>query len=85
MYPLKLAVKYDMIKTKGSVEEKFALLKRIGFDGLEMNSPDTVDREEVVRARDKTGVVIHGVVDSIHWNKRLSDPDPAVHPRVWRG
>jgi hexulose-6-phosphate isomerase len=78
MYPVKLAVKYDMIRIKGSVEDKFALIKRLGYDGLEMNSPDRVDRDEVVRARDKTGVVIHGVVDSIHWQKRLSDPDPAV-------
>jgi L-ribulose-5-phosphate 3-epimerase len=85
LYPLKLAVKYDMIKTNGSVEEKFALLKRIGFDGVEMNSPDKVDREEAVRARDKTGVVIHGVVDSIHWNKRLSDPDPAVRAEGLEG
>jgi L-ribulose-5-phosphate 3-epimerase len=78
LYPVKLALKYDMIRTKGSVEEKFALIKRLGFEGVEMNSPDKVDRDEVVRAREKTGVVIHGVVDSIHWQKRLSDPDPAV-------
>jgi hexulose-6-phosphate isomerase len=78
MYPLKLAVKYDMIRAGNTPEEKFALIKRLGYDGLEMNSPDKVDRDEVVRARDKTGVVIHGVVDSIHWQKRLSDPDPAV-------
>ncbi len=85
MYPVKLAVKYDMIKGPGSVEDKFALIKRIGFDGLEMNSPDKVDRDEVVRARDKTGVVIHGVVDSIHWQKRLSDPDPAVRAEGLEG
>jgi hexulose-6-phosphate isomerase len=78
MYPVKLAVKYDMIRLKGSIEEKFALIKRLGYDGLEMNSPDDVDRDEVVRARDKSGVVIHGVVDSIHWQKRLSDPDAKV-------
>ncbi|MEX2140486.1 MAG: sugar phosphate isomerase/epimerase family protein [Pirellulales bacterium] len=78
MYPVKLALKYDMIKTNSSVEERFALIKRLGYQGLEMNSPDEVDRDEVVRARDKTGIVIHGVVDSIHWDKRLSDPDAAV-------
>jgi len=77
MYPLKKAVKFGMIKG-GSIEEKFALIKRLGFAGLEMDSPSDVDREAAVKARDKTGVEIHGVVDSIHWNKRLSDPNPEV-------
>jgi hexulose-6-phosphate isomerase len=85
MYPVKLAVKYDMIRIQGSVEDKFALIKRLGYDGLEMNSPDRIDRDEVVRARDKTGVVIHGVVDSIHWQKRLSDPDAAVRAEGMAG
>jgi hexulose-6-phosphate isomerase len=85
LYPVKLAVKYDMIGIKGSVEEKFALIKRLGYDGLEMNSPDKIDRDEVVRARDKTGVIIHGVVDSIHWQKRLSDPDEAVRAEGMAG
>jgi hexulose-6-phosphate isomerase len=85
MYPVKLAVKYDMIGIKGTVEEKFALIKRLGYDGLEMNSPDEIDRDEVVRARDKTGVIIHGVVDSIHWKKRLSDPNPAVREEGMAG
>lgn len=78
MYPVKLAVKYGMIRAGDSPQEKFALIKRLGFEGVEMDSPSDVDREEVLRARDKTGIVIHGVVDSIHWQKRLSDPDPEV-------
>jgi len=85
LYPVKLAVKYDMIGIKGSVEDKFALIKRLGYDGLEMNSPDEIDRDEVVRARDKTGVVIHGVVDSIHWQKRLSDPKESVRAEGMTG
>jgi L-ribulose-5-phosphate 3-epimerase len=84
-YPVKLAVKYDMIRIKGTVEDKFALIKRLGYDGLEMNSPDEIDRDEVVRARDKTGVIIHGVVDSIHWKKRLSDPNAAVRDEGMAG
>ncbi len=78
MYPLKKAVKFGMIKSDGSIEEKFALIKRLGFQGLEMDSPSKVDREEALKARDKTGVEIHGVVDSIHWNQRLSDPKAEV-------
>src|SRR5688500_13289529 len=75
---LKKAVKYSMIQHKGSVLEKFELAKRCGFLGLEMGSPSSVDVNEANAAQKKTGVVIHGVIDSIHWNQRLSDPDPAV-------
>jgi hexulose-6-phosphate isomerase len=79
---LKKAVKYDMIRIKGSVEDKFNLIKSLGFLGVEVNSPDrSIDQKEMVKARDKTGIVIHGVIDSIHWNVRLSDPDPKVRAR----
>jgi hexulose-6-phosphate isomerase len=78
MYPVKLAVKYGMIRAGKSPQEKFALIKRLGYEGVEMDSPSNVDRDAAVRARDETGIVIHGVVDSIHWQKRLSDPDPTV-------
>ena len=78
MYPVRLAVKYGMIRAGKTPQEKFELIKRLGYQGVEMDSPSDVDRDEAVSARDKTGIVIHGVVDSIHWQKRLSDPDPAV-------
>jgi L-ribulose-5-phosphate 3-epimerase len=78
---LKKAVKFDMIKTPGSIEEKFNLIKSLGFQGVEINSPSDVNREEAVAARDKTGIVIHGVIDSAHWKDRLSDPDEAVRER----
>ncbi len=76
---LKKAVKYGMIKVPGaSIEEKFQLIKRLGFEGVEVDSPSDVDREEAKRAQDVTGIQIHGVIDSVHWHKRLSDPDPKV-------
>ena len=78
IYPVKLAVKYGMIRAGKTPQEKFALIKQLGYEGVEMDSPSDVDRDAAVRARDETGIVIHGVVDSIHWEKRLSDPDPAV-------
>jgi len=49
---------------------------------VELNSPDEkVDRNEARSASEKTGIKIHGVVDSVHWSTRLSDPDPAVRAR----
>jgi hexulose-6-phosphate isomerase len=82
---LKKAVKFSMIQHKGSILDKFELAKRCGFLGVEMDSPSNVDVKQAVAARDKTGVVIHGVIDSIHWNQRLSDPDPAVREKGLQG
>ena len=78
---LRKALKFGMIGIQGSIEEKFKLAKTCGFDGVEMDSPANIDRDEVVRARDASGIVIHGVVDSIHWKDTLSSPDEAVRAR----
>src|SRR5262249_18317835 len=78
---LKKAVKYTMIKIKGPIEEKFELIKSLGFQGVEVDSPSDVNREEAVKARDKTGVAIHGVIDSVHWRDMLSHPDEKVRAR----
>ncbi len=75
---IKKAVKFGMVDEEMSILEKFQLLKSLGFDGVEMDSPSDLDRDEVIAARDETGLPIHGVVDSVHWRKTLSDPDPAV-------
>ena len=75
---LKKAVKFNMVKEGASVEDKFNLVKSLGFQGVEINSPSGVNREEAVAAKKKTGIDIHGVIDSVHWDKRLSDPEPAV-------
>ena len=75
---LKKAVKYGMIQVKGSHQEKLELAKKCGFLGVEIDSPGTADLDQLAKASKEIGVVIHGVIDSVHWDKRLSDPDPAV-------
>lgn len=61
---------------KGTVLEKMRAIKAAGFDGAEMMSHMDVD--EVLRARDATGLVIPSVCGALHWAKPLSDPNPAV-------
>ena len=78
---LKKAVKYAMIKTDGSVAEKLELVKSLGFQGVEIDSPSNLDVNEAARASKETDVEIHGVIDSIHWQTRLSDPDAAVRTK----
>lgn len=75
---IRKALKFDMIDEDLSVLGKFELIKETGFDGVEMSSPNELDNTEVTAARDATGIPIHGVVDSVHWNKPLSDADAGV-------
>ncbi|WP_165226644.1 sugar phosphate isomerase/epimerase family protein [Aquisphaera insulae] len=67
--------------TKGPVLPTFQLLKEAGFDGVELISPNQLDMKEVLAARDKTGLIIHGVSGGRHWQDPLSDPDPLVVER----
>jgi hexulose-6-phosphate isomerase len=67
--------------TKGNVLPTFRELKAAGFEGVELISPNELDTAEVIAARDETGIVIHGVSGSRHWQDTLADPDPAVVER----
>ncbi len=74
----KKAVKLGMVQGDMSILKKFQLLKELGFDGVEMDSPNGYDSAEVIAARDASGLTIHGVVDSVHWQKTLSHQDLEV-------
>ena len=74
----KKSLKFGMIKEDISLLEKFQLIKDLGFDGVELDSPHDLDEQEILEAKDKTGIEIPGLVNSLHWKKPLSDPDPAV-------
>jgi hexulose-6-phosphate isomerase len=80
---LKKAVKYGMIGIKGSIQDKFELIKKIGFLGVEIDSPSGLDLDEANAAQKATGIKIHGVIDSVHWaeDHRLSSPDEAARAR----
>jgi hexulose-6-phosphate isomerase len=66
---------------EGSPVGAFQLLKEAGFEGVELISPNRLDRREVLETRDRYGLIIHGVSGSRHWQDTLSDPDPAVVER----
>jgi sugar phosphate isomerase/epimerase len=74
---MKKALMFGMVKTEGTLLDKFRMLKEVGYDGVELDSPG-FDVKEALKARDETGLQICGVVDSVHWKQTLSDPDPAV-------
>ena len=78
------SVKFGMIGVKGSYEDKFKALKDLGYDGIECDSPSGHPVPAVRDAAAKVGLPIHGVVDSTHWNIRLSDPKPEVREKGLR-
>jgi hexulose-6-phosphate isomerase len=73
---IRKAIMWGTVGVKGSVLEKMKAVKEAGFEGVEMNSH--MDQEEVLRARDATGLIIPSVCGSLHWKKPLTDPDPKV-------
>ena len=79
------SIKFGMFNERLPIAEKFRLLKEMGFDGVELNSPGGVDKKEALAASRETGLPLHGVVDSIHWNTRLSSPDPEVRKKGLEG
>ena len=79
--PLKKAVKFGMIGAGKTVQEKFELIKKLGFRGVEIDSPSGLNLDEANAAQKATGIKIHGVVDSVHWSDTLSSPDEKVRAK----
>ena len=72
------SLKFGMIGEGETLADKFRVAKDAGFDGVEMDSPNPFDADEVVAARDEVGILIPGVVDSAHWSKPFNHPDESV-------
>jgi L-ribulose-5-phosphate 3-epimerase len=77
----KKAVKINMVKPGETLLEKFKLLKELGFDGIELDAPSKYPAEEAKKCIAETGLQVPGVVDSVHWNQRLSDPSEEVRAK----
>ena len=73
---IKKGIMWGSIGVGKTIAEKFQAAKAAGFDGVEVNSH--LDRNEVLKARDATGLGIPSVCDSQHWKLLLSSPDPKV-------
>ena len=75
---MKKGLGIDMIKENLSLTDKFKLIKDLGFDGVELNSPLDINLSDVLFAKEKAGIQIPSVVNKDHWSKPLSDPDPEI-------
>ncbi len=66
------AVKSGMVRAEGDWTAKFKLLKELGYDGVDVSQ--RIPREEVLKAKEETGLVVHGTVGYDHWRVPLSHP-----------
>ncbi|HEV7867676.1 MAG TPA: sugar phosphate isomerase/epimerase family protein [Chthoniobacteraceae bacterium] len=82
---LKKAINLAMCKDGASTLEKFQIIKAAGFDGVELNRPDAVPLDEVLRAKEASGLEIAGVTCTTHWGKPLSHQDPKEREQGFNG
>jgi len=73
---IRKGIMWSSIGVGETIKEKFMAAKQAGFDGIEPMSH--LNREEVLAARDKTGLKIPSVCGALHGRYPLSDPDPLV-------
>ena len=69
-----------------SLEAKFRLAKDAGFHGVEIGTlTNDEDRRRYKEIADSLGMEIHSIMNSKHWAKPLSDPDPKVREESAQG
>ena len=73
---LKRGIMWGSIGVGKTIMEKFQAAKDAGFEGVEVMSH--LNREEVLNAREATGLIIPSVCGEFHWKYPVSDPDPKV-------
>ena len=79
---LKKAVGLGMVGEGATVLEKFQLVADLGFEGVEVDRPDrALPLAELKQAQEKTGIRVHGVVDSVHWSLPLNSRDAGVRKK----
>jgi L-ribulose-5-phosphate 3-epimerase len=73
---MKKGIMWGSVAMGQTIMDKFKAAKEAGFDGIEVMSH--LNRDEVLKAREATGLAIPSVCDAMHWKWTLSDPDPAI-------
>ena len=64
--------------TKEEIRTRLTEFKSLGYHGMESVSPGIADTRAVREVSEELEFPIHGVVDMVHWHKRLSSPDANV-------
>src|SRR5262245_16802692 len=77
--PIRKAVLLSMLPKELAFRERFQLARDVGFEGIEIGTvSDPKEADELKDASQKTGLVVHSVMNAEHWRSPLSSADPAV-------
>ncbi len=77
----KKSVMYAMLPENLSLDEKYQLAKRVGFEGVEIHPiHDEQEASKQRTAAEKAGIPIQSIIYG-GWESPLSDPNPAVVAR----
>jgi hexulose-6-phosphate isomerase len=76
---MKKGICYGSLPGSWSDEEKFRLVQRAGYDGIEINTlEDPAERPRMAVLAHDLGLELHGVMASGHWKNPLSSADEAT-------
>ncbi|MEJ7604689.1 MAG: sugar phosphate isomerase/epimerase family protein [Bryobacteraceae bacterium] len=77
--PIKKAVLFGMLPQDMPIQDKFQMSRDVGFVEIECHTEEDPKRaDEIKAASEKTGLRVHSVMNSAHWQYPLSSADPAV-------
>jgi L-ribulose-5-phosphate 3-epimerase len=76
---IRKGIMWGTIGVGETIAEKFDAVKQAGFDGVEPMSH--MDRDEVLAARNRTGLKIPSVCGALHWQYPLSHPDASIRQK----
>jgi hexulose-6-phosphate isomerase len=76
----------SMLPKQLSYADRFAMARDAGFEAIEMQTiTSDPEANDIKEASQKTGLRIHSVMNSEHWNSPLSSADPEVVSRSVKG
>jgi hexulose-6-phosphate isomerase len=77
--PIRKAVLLSMLPKELPYLERFQLARKVGFEGIEIGTiGDPKEADAIKDASEKSGLLIHSVMNAEHWRSPLSSADPAV-------
>ena len=84
---MKKAIYFGSLPAKLSLQERFALAKQAGLDGVEIPSTFETQQEveELAATAAAEGIAIHSVMASTHWQFPLSSTDEEVRVQAVEG
>ena len=82
----KKAVLIGMLPRDLPYQERFALAREVGFEGMEVNTIENpADAEAIAKAAQAAKLPIHSVMNSEHWRSPLSSADASVVDKSVKG